>query len=464
MRKTLAFALLGTTLLLSCARDRNLEDYQREKIREDLGLIQAAAGIYRGVLYSNTDQSPLGAVELSLQASTRAEKGSNGSKAESSPVLLGNLRVHGNRLMSIRINDASYDSVTGFYQANVPVKQQNGESIEVVIRGTITEGRFEGNIEAYNFHESGGTIRLERDAPLPEIASGGQTKDGSQPSQPMDEDNTALGTFRGTTTFLRSGATKPVSLVIISPNSSSEEEFLNFFLPIRTVQVTLNYGDSFQILHPSVQWNQQTGRLLGDASVTVNLKNVTVSLRCDKAQVSGKDGLDCKTYTTTQGLIARTQVITASGQDSHPGEMEKTRPIVLQYQGTARLLDGRLIPATMTAKYPSRTREEEVIDLYFPPAEKLLTVTVKFFENGNAATFSNAKWDIRTLQLNGDTTTSTGSSGGAPIPGNQYNLTLSCTNYRFNGDQEPFECLYFSNQLSAPIEIQLQKTAATPAP
>lgn len=58
--------LISLTALLAvgCGKDKTVEEYQREKLRENLALYEVVAGSYTGVVTSREDNAVVGAVEL----------------------------------------------------------------------------------------------------------------------------------------------------------------------------------------------------------------------------------------------------------------------------------------------------------------------------------------------------------------------------------------------------------------
>lgn len=454
------FTLILVFLLTGCAQDRSLDDYKREQLRQYLGQYQAASGVFRGFAYSKIDQSNLGAIELILTAKIKTVDANSSSKADGAPILKGKINLYGAHPASIDAPDGFYDPDTGLYQANIPIRLQTGKSTEISIAGKIEGSHFEGAIEVNGFPEYGSQISLERDAPLTQGESGGS----SSTPDPGNQSSNVLGSYEGTTTF-RSGATRSVSLVILSSRNSSEEDFLNLFNPVKTVQVTLNYGESIQISHPSVEWNQQTHRMLGTTSILINNKNITLTLECNQVALgTPQSGWNCQTSTANSGWIARTQVQPSSAEENHrPIETGDTEAILIQYQGSATLLDGTTTPVSMSALFPPRSRENELIDLFFPPAERVLVITILFpVDGGNLGThipvtFDRSRWDLKTHTLNGTSTPNSVSSGGSSSPSTANGVTLTCKNFSFNEGSAPFDCLFIPNRWGAPITLRLQK-------
>lgn len=454
------FALTLLFLLSGCAQDRSLDDYKREQLRQYLGQYQSASGVFRGFAYSKIDQSTVGAIELILTAKIKPVDANSSSKADGAPILKGKINLYGTHPASIDAPDGFYDPDTGLYQANIPIRQQNSKITEISIAGKIDGSHFEGSIEVNGFPEYGSQISLERDAPLTQRESEGS----SSTTDPGNQNSNVLGSFEGTTTF-RSGATRSVSLVILSTRNSSEEDFLNLFNPVKTVQVTLNYGGSIQISHPNVEWNQQTHRMLGTASVVINNKNITLALECNQVALgTPQSGWTCQTSTANSGWIARTQVQPPTAEENHrPINSGDTEAILTQYQGTAQLLDGSTVPVTMSALFPPRSRESELEELFFPPAERLLIITVLFPVDGGSlgshipVTFERSRWDLKTHTLNGSSSSSSQSNGGSSIPNAANGVTLSCKNFNFNEGSAPFDCLFIPNRWGAPITLRLQK-------
>jgi hypothetical protein len=450
----LLLAAASCLQLAGCAEDRSTEDWNREQIRRDLGKLQTAAGTYRGTVYSNLNQQALGELELTLTTSLRTLPGSGATKAEGQPILMANVLLRGARNMALQAQDSYYDPDTGTYRTNIPVVDSNGKTVEISLTGHIHEGIFDGTIQAGPYVNHGGTFSLTRNGAPVETIPSDQTSGGSneQGSQAI-----VLGTYQGTTRF-HSGAKRTVYLVILSPKQSSQEDFLSLFVPVKSVQVTLNYGESLQLLHQNAEWDQQTGTLRGTTTLNHQGENLNLALDCRQTQTNGQLGWECRNFSNTLGQVATTQVIqTANSRPTYPITPGETEPVWAEFQGKAQFLDGSSLPVTLSALYPARTREEELVDLFSPPAEKVLQVTLTFgADNPISVFFDQSRWDARTGRLNGrylsNSGRSGGSSAGAPASGS-YDISLTCTEFQFTETKTPFHCSYFSNRQGR-VELQ----------
>jgi|GEM_PF-5040343 len=88
------------------------------------------------------------------------------------------------------------------------------------------------------------------------------------------------------------------------------------------------------------------------------------------------------------------------------------------------------------------SRVEDFLDLFFPSAEKLIGVTVRFTDTVGAH-FPNAHWDPLSGRVEGES------------PGNGYTMKLVCESFYFRAQRGSFYCIY-STTRSSPIRIDFK--------
>jgi hypothetical protein len=397
-KSALMFLLASLTLSLGCAKDKSLDDFKREKVEQELAKLQPAAGTYRGVVYSKTDRSVLGTLQMTLTAQTQVSSGMNGSKADEKPVLAGQLEFQGDRKMATVVKDSYYDPETKRYQANVPIGKGDGagSAEQLTLAGHIEKGVFEGTIEAFGYADFGGTFTLSKDGEIPAQVAG-----LIQQSQEAGSESYTLKTFLGNTRFF-SGTAKPLKLIVLEPRQSSEEDLLSVFVPVKTVQVTLNYGQSLQVLHSNARWDRRTGVLTGQSSLHRGSSSVALSLDCrQQITTQGEAGWTCQHFTNALGLVATTEVTQVRNSSEDPVDSTNQDAMSESYLGTLTFNgQEQARGAVFTVLYPLKSRALQLAELFSPESSDPVTANLRFSDTYSVP-ISNAVLDYKSGHLTG---------------------------------------------------------------
>ena len=454
--KPLVFAFL--IMAVGCSKDRSVDDYKRGKLQQSVSELQAVQGRYSGVLISKRTGARLGALELTLTASTEPVQGNDESTPSARPIMLTSVQFQSGSHMVIAGRNSYYDSSTGQFTTQITIPR-NGTDYSVFVNGRINGGALDGSLSAQGYEDEGGTIQL--------------SKNGKQLDQLVKEnkfDTSPLfsqGSFAGNTTFTE-GVVKPVRLIILKPQSSSEEDFLNLLVPVKPVLATLNYGNGARITFSSGQLDLRTGRLTGQTGLSLSGStpatasstpataagtattggSVQMTMVCQMN--TGNQGFDCTHATgSAQGTVAESHVEPKAANT--PDEPDPSGPrdsITRNYAGLAMFEPGKQTKVQLSTVYPARTRTEEIVELFLPNTEKILPTVLLNPSARIGASFPLAKWDTVNGTLDGASLTS--------IPNQTVTLTVSCRNFFFRERPYDFTCSYYSSLTGVIVPVRFQ--------
>ncbi len=451
--KTLLFILLASALgLQACSKDQSLDDYKQTRLDQNLAQLQAVQGRYSGIMTSKRTGKTLGALQLTLKATTQVQPSPDESKATAQPILVANVDFQGASRISVVAQNSYFDPNSGKFQANIPVQETDAsgqtQTENISITGAIQNGALSGTLEAAGYSDYGSTFLLARDGR--DIGSLAGESD-IDPSTVFTQKN-----YVGTTDFAN-GTSKAVVMILLKPPTTSEIDFLSLLTPERALQINLNYGNGAHVIFNNGTWDQRTGSLTGQTPLSRtlipgdNTSTQTVTLYLNPCQMSqDTTRVDCTISTSSsQGPVAHLQLQASSTSNSEPpadknGQIDA---IIRVYNGTAQLTPGASwIPATMNVVDPAQTRMQEITDLLFPPSEKILQVSISFPGAQVGISFPATKWDVNRQTLDGNQT--------MVVDNQSNNLSLSCQNFGFSASQYSFTCTYISSLRSTYVQFK----------
>lgn len=437
------FALLVLVSVVTGCRNETTDDYKSDVLQKNLGQITGVQGRYSGMLTSNQTKLELGGLQITLKATEQSAGSNDENKATATPILVANVEFDGPNSSNLMIaaQDSYYDPNTGIFTADIKIDQpanssgtttgstnttsNNTETIS--INAVIHDGNMDGQLSALGYDDYGSTFHLTLNGPdINELAQEGKPN----PNLIFSQNN-----YTGTATF-QNGTQKPVNLVLLKPSSTSEEDFLNIFLPVKPVIATFNFGGGAFFNYANASWDQRTGRINGGTAPLAN-PAVQVSLVC---QQRGQ-GFDCSQATAgVIGTIANIHVDPVQGTLQDPPDSSEGRDAITRvYDGDFFSSSGNL-KTKVTITYPARTRAQEIADLYDPTSEKTLVFSYTIVPDmTTGATFTSVTWDVINKTLV--------AQQASPVSVNPaYQLYLSCKDFSFQDPSKAydFSCTYLS--------------------
>lgn len=432
MKNFFPILLLVTAALTlqACSKDQDLDDYKKTRLQKNLAEIQTANGKYSGYLLSKQSGANLGALQLTLTATTQVQPSTDESKSSAQPVLLVSVTFQGVSRMTTSAEDTYFDPDTGAFQADVPIVQQaaNGQSqtIKISLTGILSNGVLKGTMEAKDYPDYGGTFSLSN--------KGASLDSLVQASKPTGA-AFSQGTYAGTTTFGK--VSKNVSMIILKPVTTSDQDFVSLFFPKIPVKVTLNYGDGALVNFDDSTLDQTNSTVQGNGTITKNNQTETLSLTCNGQNTD--QHFECSVKTSSAvGEVAHLS-LQASTDDANkgPADSDTSSYENHSYDGTVTLRGGVSKPAELTVSYAARNRQDEINDLYFPQAETLLNVNYTLDNGAFGVTFTDVKWDSAKGTLD---VTQQGTSDGLSAT-----FSLNCRGFTFGPKPYSFTCDFHSS-------------------
>jgi hypothetical protein len=291
MTKKIVGALSAMLVVLGgCAKDRTIDDWRREQVQQEEAAIAAVTGDYRGTLVSDADNSLIGLAKIHFKTNRRSSQSTSTPGAEQQAVLQGVITITGTSPMTLAFDNGSFDRAANQFnvQATVPGRG------EIELKGTFADGKVVGSIEATNFPDQGGRFELIKDGP--EASVQGLRTRVEQADKFLFNEYSATGNFR-------EGPAAPVKMAILRQRNLEEQNFMDVFLPTRTVEATITINnDPFSSADfKNAVWDSRTKHLEGDYQAD----RMSVRLICDERTVNGGEGWYCQyiSLINHQGLI-----------------------------------------------------------------------------------------------------------------------------------------------------------------
>ena len=381
---------LGATVG-ACAPDRTFDDYNRQKLNEELSKIQQVEGEYVGVLRQATPaETPLGALSIEVHPDARVDDRPGAPRNSQRAIVRGKVVFETERRLVVDFSNGYYDADSGSFQATVPVTLQTGRQVELNLAGSISDNRLVGKIEADGFPESSGVFNLLRDGPR------------TDPESLYSEDGApVIGRsveIYGGDAVLSHGETRTAELVLLRTDTSTEQAFVHLFVPVETIQATLDFGDSLQFLFQHAQYDRRVGTLRGQALVTRGGESLQLSLECRKSVVVGTPKTwTCRYLNSKVGQVADL-VLTAKAEragdlpgSGTPGAGGWTTS---QYQGSATYQENDARDLSVRVLVRDLNNKDDFLGLPM----RNVRVTLNLGEGFQLA-FPNAEWNQRTKTL-----------------------------------------------------------------
>lgn len=412
--------------LVGCGADKTVDDYQRDKLQQNLSLYQSVGGTYTGTMVSKADKRFIGALQIDLRAETAVSETRSGESALGSPVLVTNLKFLDQNAITLSSPSSYYDPATGVYSSQIAITRTESKTTETVaISGVIRGDSFTGEINSISYPGTGGTFVLKRNGPsITELA-----KETTPDQLETEEGTRQVSAFTGITSFA-TGEKKPVHIVLLTPVRGTPEDFLDILTPIKNVQVSFNYSKTLHLLFNGAIYDTRQGLLTGTTSVSVNGQVQNMTLEC---RTTAGSAMSCRHLTTGSGITASTNATLLTGPSTLPDDSEPQKAITKVFNGMGTLI-GRPQAMKLSVTQPSRGRLADLLELFFPVSEKLVNASIQFADDVSMS-FMNVKWD-----------SANGILDGSLVGGQGYTAYVQCTNFYFTRSTQEFSCNYWTSR------------------
>lgn len=301
--KRTAFALFAAlsvagALLPGCGKDRTLDEYQDDKIRDDYEKMRAVAGVYSGLLVSRLDNQPIGL--LTVVAKPDMQVNPSTTATDHKAVLRLEIQLQSpDRILSATFGGGAFDATAKSFVAQSAVAMPAGSpSLTMSLSGSFSGDTLRGELYDLGYYASGSDFALKKDAALDPV----QVLKTIRLSATEARVQTAITTsFRGKARLPGGTSDTPVALSFLRPIQGSEQQLTDLLLPTKTldVGVNINNGD-ISFTFPNSLWDQRYGTLQGEASGNSGSMPYKIALRCQEATRAGVAGWSCR-WTAASG-------------------------------------------------------------------------------------------------------------------------------------------------------------------
>ena len=435
IRGCAALSLILALGLTGCSRDRDTDDYRKEKVLEELARLNTISGTYTGELKSRATGEKLGNISVQLQADTTADRTPDGTRTEERPVLRTRVSYIGQHPLTLVFSAASYDSTANTIKSQSAVTKTDKTVYQVDLIGVIKGDSLEGSIQAFGYPENAAVF----------VANKGvqPTEQGDLPPDFREFNQSYIGS----TVTSANGTQISPRLRILSNPLSREEEFLELVLPIRNVRATLSLGLNAEVVFSQARWDEQTGNLQGIAELGTSDIKTNILLKCHQTNIPGLQipGWSCDySSSITQGThtVAFTPSDDANQLQPAPPPQKN-----FYFKGFAELpLTGKK-QINLALTYRPPTREEELLE-YFADI-KVIRATMNLSRDVQIV-FDNALWYFENGRLTAKTT--------VQVQNRPMDILLECSGARGTqaGSSQPWNCSYTTSFKSTPQAVRFE--------
>ncbi len=286
------------SILISCAKDKNLDDFRRDQLQQSLSRITSISGLYSGAVISKMDGSNLGNLTLKFKASTNVQSNSGDIVTNRSSIVSGSIKLQSLSTAEVSFDNGYYDYVTGDFQVTIPVPQESGVVANLSLVGIIANNRWIGSIEINGQIQNGADLNLLKDAPPSNTTS--IEVGGTRLEQLRRMDYSFIGLYKIDTSIT------PFKLTFISRDILPVQYFYKIFSPIRQVSVNCDMTD-FELNFSNAVLDDNAGTLVAHDPTDNQGHPVRATLSCRKFEEGTAFGLDCDLQ--TKNVLLKTHLI-----------------------------------------------------------------------------------------------------------------------------------------------------------
>lgn len=284
--------------LVGCG-DKNTDDYNKQKVLQEIAKLQTVVGTYRGPLVRKTGKAELGTLTIELEADTRITLGANQTNPSRQAVLKGALVIENDTKTLLSFSDGFLDSNSKELQATIPLVRRNSDAVTIQLFGMVSDNGMTGTIRAREFSEFSAEFtltKIESQKINPMVTSDNPE---TQPQGPPAQLWTATYPSTKSTTGWRS-----VDLIIFPHQATNEEEFINIFVPVKLVDAAINFNDMVQVPFANSEWDLRTGKLHGETKGGSGADEHDLALDCIAFRIPDNQfGWNCRYMNNLRGSV-----------------------------------------------------------------------------------------------------------------------------------------------------------------
>jgi hypothetical protein len=445
--------LFSIVLTLGACGDKTLEEHQRDELERHLAELLQVEGRYTGLVRSRSDNSIMGALALDIRVETRSNGSPGTGRAEGQATLVTSVEFVDYQKISISSSDGYFDARSKHFQTNISIARSGSGPEDLSIGGRLDGSKLSGSMGVTGYTAFRGLFDLIKGGQDPEILVRGKL-----PQEDTVEDGLVYSrSFKGQTTF-RNNRITPLQLIVSQQSLSSGEDFMNKFVPVKSVEFTLNYGNGLSIIHTDARWDQRTGHLTGQWSPSGSGPDPRrITSECRQTGQAANMRWQCTHSSSSVGQVASTVAVDMRDPQEFDTDSftEQGRPVRANFVGNA--VYGRnasqSTQAAMVVTLPAESRDSQILQEFFPNREKAVYAALQLFTEASAdftLSFPAATtvWDSATGLLNGTMEKTTSND--------RVIFSLQCQDFHLDRTSQTFRCEYISSRLLHPFLIDFR--------
>jgi hypothetical protein len=279
--------VLTSLFLLGCSADKNMQDFQKEQLQQNIARINSVAGTYAGFLTSKIDQKNLGGFSLKFEAMTDVASNSGQTTSEQKVKVSGTLKVESFMAAELIFDNGYYDSDTGNFQVTINVDIDANTKSIISLVGTISGDTFVGKIEVTGQPKFGGNLNLVKNATMPSTTS---IEVGGTRLQQIKKTYSVYNGFYNDGT----GVT-PVKMTFSIEDAKANQKFYRLLSPVTNIYINLDFSD-FELNYSNASLDDNLGTITGVNPLDRNKRDAKVNLNCNQFEdpKNNEYGYDCE--------------------------------------------------------------------------------------------------------------------------------------------------------------------------
>jgi hypothetical protein len=291
------FCLVFVLGLAAC-QDKTLDDWRREKVNRELNELRSVSGDYVGSLVSAKDGQALGSVLLNLAPDAQPQASADGTTTEQQAALKGRLKFYGTQRADLHFEKGFFDSSSKSFQGVITVPDSAGGTTTMEISGSISGGSVTGVLEARGFPEDGAHFELSK-------SYGNADSQLLASAPPVGAAIPPLMTFKAQDPYrARSGDATDIQMSLQYRRTTSEQSFVDYFVPTQEAQVTFSFWNGqMNIPFSHARYDERTGILIGETVVSDGGMSFVVNVDCHLEPTDSGQGWSCRLISAAKGLI-----------------------------------------------------------------------------------------------------------------------------------------------------------------
>jgi hypothetical protein len=286
-------SMLAMLSMAACTNDKDINDYRRDQEQNVQAKYSKVAAVYNGQITSMEDNEALGSITVDIESAKDVQTSADGLNNENHASLKVDLSVQGPVNGIVASETANYDPTTGEFDAKFPIMDQNNQTVNLQMTGSILNGVLKATIKTDLYVAYGAYIEAYVNTPPPAVSVSGTSKR-------MQQLAGDAASFSGKVKAV-SGRSMAVGLNISEPNSTPQQVFLRLVNPQRAVivTVTVDGGVGWNFPAATTTIDDANNKLNGVS--TASAAGYTANLDCKRA-LTVKAGWVCNIDAQTRKL------------------------------------------------------------------------------------------------------------------------------------------------------------------